>query len=212
MDYDVSVLLNEYWFNYRRRDWFNAGRTLIRYNATFGDRVVYDPKGIHNLLIRNLPISKQTGFRYIAEYVDTKAIYKMDEYSCQTQPALSIKGEPMPGMVFKGPKFILEGEELEKSKKIKEERDENVKLRFKKPKKKEKTVKDNEKEMEKILKEMQQLRTDLFSGFDALRSDVSDEMKSVRAMVKTLQVHLNITDPAEVTAFVQKFHLIKGSL
>lgn len=112
MDFDKSVILNELFLHIRRQDWFNATRALLRYYASYGDSVVFDNKGFHSIVQRHLPISRATRFRVLSDLEENLCFHKIDEFSCQMQFGLSIKGDVSRYVKYQGAPFKLYDEEM----------------------------------------------------------------------------------------------------
>jgi hypothetical protein len=93
MDFDKCALVNEMDLHAQRKDWFNAGRAVCRFYASYGDNKVFVPQGLAVILRENLPISKATSFRVLQELQAYNVMEKENEFTLQMHPALSIKGQ-----------------------------------------------------------------------------------------------------------------------
>lgn len=200
MDFDKCVIVNELFLHIRRRDWFNATRTLLRYYASYGDSVVYDPKGFHSILERHLPISRSTRFRVLSDLEELLCFHKIDEFSCQMQFGLSIKGDVSPYVKYKGAPFVLKDEERSMKTELNHHRAESWEARGKNKKKKRTTIR-RDSQMKEIMNELKAMRQEINQGF-----------KTTQALIMTVQEFFGITDPRVIAEFVRKFEVIQGGL
>lgn len=201
MDFDKCVILNELFLHIRRRDWFNATRTLFRYYASYGDSVVYDPRGFHSIVERHLPISRATRFRVLSDLEESLCFHKMDEFSCQMQLGLSMKGNISPYVKYKGSPFKLNSGEISMTLQMTTDRANSWEARGKTKKSGQRSRKKKDDEMKEVMAEIKTLREEMKKGFS-----------TTQALIKTVQEFFGITDPRILAEFVRKFEVIQGGL
>lgn len=214
MDFDKCALINEMDLHTHRKDWFNAGRAVFRFYASFGDNIVFVPQGLAVLLRENLPISKATSFRVVQDLQAYNVIEKENEFTLQMHPALSMKGETK--VRYKGTIWQNKG-----NLNITKMSSEREKLWESRGKNKKYTAK--EKNMRNLARKIDSLEELLKGSVNELKKGQSEmesviveniqrtENNIVNSMITALRLELGLTDPDMVERVVKRtFQVYNG--